>query len=340
MRLYQIPAPGPFFQQLTLATVSRPREPLDDGQILIQVAVAGLNPLDYKLAEAGLISKVQFSFPKCPGMDFSGRVIAVGPNTPNVKPGDNVMGRMPPFKASGSLAEYVVASPSDIAVIPGNVTLEQAGGAATCALTAYQTMVPFVKPGDKIFINGGSGGTGTWAIQIAKAIGCHVTASCSTSKVDLCRQLGADEVIDYKTTDVNTWLHQCGKVFAVAVDNVGTSNLFSFADEFLAPGGRFRLVGSPKSVGGAMNLVFNKVSSTLLPTFLGGSDHKFDAFVTKNVPTDLAQIASWMGEGKVKTIIDSVFSFEDAPKAFEKLKEGSSTGKILVNIQGNAGEAK
>ncbi|KAH8882011.1 NAD(P)-binding protein [Thozetella sp. PMI_491] len=333
MRLYQIKAPGPLSQSVKLITAPQPSTTLEEGKILVKVAFAGLNPLDYKVAEGGLVSKIQFRFPKCPGMDFSGVVVAVGAGVPDIKPGDNVMGRMHPFQSGGSLSEYLIASRDDIGVLPGNVTLEQAGGAPTVALTAYQTMAPFVQAGDKVFINGGSGGTGTYAIQVAKALGCQVTVTCSTGKVALCKELGADEIIDYTNTDVAAKLREGGKLYKVAVDNVGKTNLFSIADQFLVPDGRFRLVGAPSSLGTALSLASNMVSSKLLPTYLGGSKHKFDAFVTKNSHEELTQIAEWMGEGKVKTVVDSVFPFEEALKAFEKLKTGSSTGKVLVSVQ-------
>ncbi|KAK2938618.1 hypothetical protein FoTM2_001836 [Fusarium oxysporum f. sp. vasinfectum] len=193
-------------------------------------------------------------FPKTPGMDFGGRVVAIGPDILHIKTGDRVIGRMNPLNSAGSLSEYVVAAYDDIAVLPETVPLDQAGVAATAALTAYQSIVPFVKKGDKVFINGGSGGTGTFGIQIAKALGCHVTVSCSTAKVSLCRDLG-------------------------------------------------------------------------------GSNHKFEVFATKNSHEDMAQISTWMGEGKLKTVIDSTLAFEDLLKAYQKLKQGSARGKILVRVR-------
>ncbi|CAG9974241.1 unnamed protein product [Clonostachys byssicola] len=337
MRLWQVRNPGPLSQTLTLTTAPRPSRDVEKGKVLVEVAVVGLNPADYKLAEAGLVARLQLPFPKTLGTDFSGTVIAVGSDITDIKPGDNVLGRMFPFNSAGSLSEYVVASYDDVAVISKSVTFEQAAGAPTVAQTAYQTLAPVVKAGDKVFINGGSGGTGTFCIQIAKALGCHVTVSCSTTKVALCRELGADEVIDYKKTDIMAALQSGGNKYAVAIDNVGNLNLFGSADRFLLPGGLFRLVGAPSSFSTAWNLGYNLLASQYFPAFLNGSKNTFNAYVTKNSHDDLAQIAALMAEGKVRTVVDSVFQFSDVLKAYQRLGTRFSTGKVLVHVRGNLG---
>ncbi|KAG7140917.1 Zinc-type alcohol dehydrogenase-like protein C16A3.02c like [Verticillium longisporum] len=332
MRVYQIDAPGPI-ANMKLVTLPRPSETLEKEHILVKVIVAGINPADYKLPELGILSKAKLSYPICPGMDFAGQVVAVGEGVPDIKVGDNVLGRMDPLKWAGSLSEYVVSTYDGVATLPKNVSLDQAGAAGTAALTAYQTIAPYAKAGDKVFINGGSGGTGTYGIQIAKAIGCHVTVSCSTSKAALCKELGADEIIDYKTTNVTAKLREIGPVFSVIVDNVGNSppDLFSASDAILLPSGHYKFVGGHFSFQMATHLA----SGLFLPKFLGGVSHKFEAFMTKNSHEDLAQLATWMGEGKVKTVVDSAFGFEQVYEAFEKLKIGSAAGKIVIHVQEN-----
>ncbi|KZL86281.1 zinc-binding dehydrogenase [Colletotrichum incanum] len=331
MRRWQIASPGAFIKDLTLVTVPAPAaSSLKANQVLVQVVAAGINPADYKFPDLGIVAKAMIPFPKCPGMDFSGRAVAVGPAITDIKAGDLVVGRVDPMVAQGTLSEYLVAERDGVAAVPGAVDLEQAGAVGTAALTAYQTIVPYVKAGDKVFINGGSGGTGTFGIQIAKAVGCHVTVSCSTAKAELCKSLGADDIIDYKTTDVVDALRAQGKVFALVVDNVGNSppNLYKASDDFLFPQGHFKFVGGAISFAQVKSLV----PSMVLPGFLGGAKHKFEAFLTKNSHEDLAQIAAWMAEGKVKTVVDSTFEFEDVVKAYEKLKEGSAAGKIVVRV--------
>ncbi|KAH6693804.1 reticulon-4-interacting protein [Plectosphaerella plurivora] len=333
IRAWQVSGPGNIIDNIKLASLPRPTESsLGPRDVLIEVIAAGVNPADYKLIGLGQVSRFVISYPKIPGMDLAGRVVAVGAEVPkDVKVGDSVIARMDPLKTTGSLAEYLIADYDGVAALPANVTPHQAGAAATTALTAYQTIAPYVKAGDKVFINGGSGGTGTFGIQIAKALGCHVTATCSTAKIPLCKELGADEIIDYKTTDVVTKLRELGKVFAVVVDNVGNSpaNLYAASDAFLLSTGHYKFVGGAINFATARSLI----PSSILPSFLGGAQHKLETFLTKNSHEDLAAIAKWMGEGKVKTIVDSVYGFDEVPAAYTKLKEGSAAGKIVIHVQ-------
>ncbi|KAK2038842.1 zinc-binding dehydrogenase [Colletotrichum somersetense] len=343
MRRWQIASPGAFIKDLRLVTVPAPAaSALKPDQVLVRVVAAGINPADYKTVELGLVAKAILPFPKPPGLDYSGRAVAVGAAINDVKPGDAVFGGIHPTSAQGTLSEFIVVGrDSVVAFSPFSVgsadaednDLLKAGGVGTAALTAYQSIVPYVKAGDEVFINGGSGGTGTFGIQIAKAVGCRVTVSCSTAKAELCRSLGADNVIDYRAADVVATLRSRGHVFALVVDNVGNSppNLYKAASDFLLPDGRFKLVGAAISLAQA-RILLNLAPSMLLPVFLGGARHKFEVFWPKNSHDDLVRIAAWMAEGKVCTVVDSTFEFEDAVKAYEKLKEGSATGKILVRV--------
>ncbi|KAK4456341.1 zinc-binding dehydrogenase [Cladorrhinum samala] len=332
-RSWQISQPGNINDNLSIVTATRPdAESLGKSELLIEVAAAGINPNDYKLVQMGGISRAMVSYPRAPGLDFSGRVVAVGRKVTDIAPGDYVFGRMDPVK-TGSLAEYVVAPYEGVALLPEGLQLQHAGAAATAALTAYQSIAPYVKPGDKVFLNGGSGGVGTFAIQVAKILGCHVTVTCSTAKVPLCRDLGADEIIDYKTSNVMESLRARGKVFALVVDNVGGSP----ADLFI--GCNDILVSKPKGhfiyVGGGMNAATatNMWTGLMLPSFMGGAKYKWETHVTRNSHKDLVRIAQWMSEGKLKVIIDSVYNFEELPAAFNKLKEGNASGKIVISLQ-------
>ncbi|KAK1586180.1 zinc-binding dehydrogenase [Colletotrichum navitas] len=329
MRRWQVASPGALIKGLTLTTGPAPAaSALKPDQVLVRVVAAGINPVDYKFLELGVVARASMSFPWTPGLDYSGHAVAVGSAVVDVKPGDAVFGRIDFATAQGTLSEYIIAGREGVAALPGakDADLEKAAGVGTAGLTAYQTIVPYAKAGDEVFINGGSGGCGTYGIQIAKAVGCRVTVTCSTAKVDLCRSLGADDVIDYRTADVVAALRARGRVFALIVDNIGNAprNLYKAADDLLLPGGRYKFVGG--------NLSLALVPSLLLPGFLGGAKNKFEAFVTKNSHDDLAQMAAWMAEGKVRTVVDSTFEFEDVVKAYEKLKGGSSTGKILVRV--------
>ncbi|KAH7018977.1 hypothetical protein EDB80DRAFT_746021 [Ilyonectria destructans] len=334
MRAWQCPAPGPIEQTLALIDdAPRPSQPLKNGQLLVEIARAGLNPADYKMVNLGVASRAITQFPKTPGMDFSGRVVAVAEaGVDGIKPGDAVLGRVVAGKRAGTLAQFAVVDRDSCVAIPAGLDLDGAAGAPTAALTAYLTIAPHIKPRDRVFINGGSGGVGLFGIQIAKALGCHVTATCSTAKTPLCKAAGADDIIDYTTSGVIAELKKKGQVFSLLVDNVGNSppNLYSASHHCLLPGAKFVFVGGAVSYGSGMSLA----RSLLLPSFLGGGKRKFVAFNIYNDRAALEQIVAWMGEGKVKTVIDSVFDFEDAPKAFEQLKKGSSGGKIIVRVDG------
>jgi alkaline phosphatase D len=213
--------------------------------------------------------------------------------------------------------------------LPSGVKPEDAAAIGIAGLTETQSIRPNVKPGDKVFINGGSGGTGVYGIQIAKALGCHVTTTCSTPNVAFCKSLGADEVIDYKTSDVVSTLSAQTSLFALVVDNIGTpADLYQKSGSFIAPGGKFVQIGAAPDLSGMAQVSKNM----LLPCFLGGGKAKYQMLMGQASKSDLQLLAGWMVEGKVKGVLDSVFEWEDAPKAYEKLKTGRARGKIVVRV--------
>lgn len=161
-----------------LAPFPTARRPLSPGESLIQVYAAALNQVDYKFAELPVAGRMAIPKPATPGLDFAGKVVQTGPDC-NVKIGQMVFGKLEPKQQFGTLGEYIVGSRAGTVPIPEGVSVEQAATLGVCGLVAYQSIAPNVKSGDRILINGGSGGTGTFAIQIAKALGCHVTATCS-----------------------------------------------------------------------------------------------------------------------------------------------------------------
>lgn len=332
MKAWQQAAPGLTEENLKLVdNVPRPNTAaLKEGEILVRVTSACLNPADYKVLEMGFMARAALQFPKVMGMDLSGIVEAVAKGSTDVKAGDNILGRVDPMKAHGSLSEYVVLSREDYAVLPQYAALDKAAGVPTTGMTAYQSIKPYIKPGDRVFINGGSGGTGTFGIQIAKALGCHVTTSCSTGKVDLVRKLGADSVIDYSTTDIITELKAEGQIYDLVVDNVGNSpkNFFASTPGFLKPEGHFIGVGGSAS----LDTIKTIANGLLRPTFLGGTPRKFVPFVTKNVREDYEQLAKWIADGTITTIVESTFEFEQVVEALKHLKKGSNAGKIIVHV--------
>jgi NADPH:quinone reductase-like Zn-dependent oxidoreductase len=153
---------------------------LASGESLIQVYTASLNPVDYKLAELPVVGRMAIPKPATPGLDFAGKVVQVGSSC-NVKVGQMVFGKLEPKQQFGTLGEYIIGSKAGTVPIPDGVSVEHAATLGVCGLVTYQCLAPNVKAGDRVFVNGGSGGTGTFAVQIAKALGCYVTTTCSGS---------------------------------------------------------------------------------------------------------------------------------------------------------------
>ncbi|KAI0108943.1 hypothetical protein GGR51DRAFT_548052 [Nemania sp. FL0031] len=327
----------------------RPPTPLPADRLLVRVTHMSPNPADYKLPELGhAVSVIMMrSFSATPGMDYAGIVEEVGrsvnssPSSSSssstgttYKPGDTVFGHIEqtPF---GTLAEYIQPAPTSAVPFPSSsISATDASTLGTTAQTAYQALVPFVRAGagDEVFINGGSGGVGTYAIQIAaRVLGCVVTTSCSSHNASLCTSLGATTVLDYTTTDISAALRARGQVFRVVVDAVGSSpaDLYKAADDYMLPDGAFVQVGAEFSPS---NLCAT-ASRALLPSILGGGKRAWKFVKMAQKYDDCVHLAQWMQEGKIRAVIDGdIFPFEDAPKAFEKLKTKHTKGNLVVKV--------
>lgn len=323
-------AQGGLENNLFLPASGAQKPHISDDQIIVEVLSAALNPADYKVPELGLLAKGVVPSPAIPGMDFCGKVVEAGSKITSHHVGEIVFGAIIGNIGHGSLSQYIAVSRDMLASMPEGLKVDDVAGVGVAGLTAYQSIHQNVKEGDKVFINGGSGGTGVFGIQIAKALGCHVTTTCSSANVELCKSLGADEVLDYKSVDIVAALKEKGQIFHLAVDNVGTpSNLYKVSHNFLDPHGKFVQVGTSIGI-----LPFLHIGSNmLLPGFLGGGKRKYQMIMVKPRPEELAQIGTWMKEGKVRAVIDSVYAFEDAPRAFEKLKTGRAKGKIIIHVK-------
>ncbi|CAG9984374.1 unnamed protein product [Clonostachys byssicola] len=333
MQAWQFQAPGPLQSTLKL-NPSAPRpspSSLTPGQVLIKPIAAGLNPADFKVQELGLIARAIASFPKTAGMDLSGTVQSVGPNVTTLRAGDTVVGRVNPFKAPGALASLVVADAVGLARLPEGMDPVEVAGLPTGALTAYQTIAPHVREGrgDRVLINGATGGVGIFSVQVAKLLGCRVTATASTGRgVELAKELGADNVIDYRQTDVVAHLKGKGDEYDLIVDNVGDGpgDLFSSSRTYLGLGKPYVFAGGRMT----MRSVFNLITAAVVPTALGGVKGRLVTFVTKESADDLERLLKWKAEGKLHIVIDSTFEFKDAKVAFEHLKAGGVKGKVIV----------
>ncbi|KAI0431556.1 hypothetical protein F5Y09DRAFT_330256 [Xylaria sp. FL1042] len=332
----------------------RPPTPPAADKLLVRVTHMSPNPADHKIPEIGRLASllVTRSFTATPGMDYAGIVEEVGSkinsspsptstsstsstSTPahTYKPGDAVFGRVEqtPF---GTLGEYISTPVSGCVPLPPSVSPAAASTLGTAAQTAYQALHPFVRPGagDEVFINGGSGGVGTYAIQIAaKVLGCVVTTSCSTRNAALCASLGASTVLDYTATDVTAALRSRGRVFRLVVDGVGGSpaDLYAAADDYLVPEGTFVQIGGDFS----LSALSATLSRAMRPGILGGGKRTYKFMQVQTRHEDLAQLAQWLQEGKIQPVIDGdVIPFEEAPTAFEKLKTKRTRGNLVVKV--------
>ncbi|KAH7044086.1 hypothetical protein B0J12DRAFT_578045 [Macrophomina phaseolina] len=339
MKSWQSPAPTAKLEASLALNQAAPvptASALSTGQLLVRVISASLNPIDIKLAEMGFISKLAVRGAYSPGLDFCGHVVATHPSVsasrPDLKEGTLVFGVLafPPTPVAGTLSQYTVATAASCAPVPAGVSPDHAAAIASAGLTALGSLAD-VKPGARVLINGGSGGVGTFAIQMAKALGAaHITATCSGANVELCTSLGADKVLDYRSVDVIEELKSEGKVYDLAVDNVGNAELklYENAGRYLKKTGSFVQVGGPMSLSNFW-LVAKR---TYAPVCLGGGNRKFRFQVTKIQAKDLERIGEWLKEEKVRVVIDQTYELEDVPKAYEKLRQGRSKGKIVIHV--------
>jgi NADPH:quinone reductase-like Zn-dependent oxidoreductase len=304
--------------------------PADD-QLLVKVRAASVNPLDWHFIEGTpyIMRAIGVGMRKPKetrlGVDFAGTVEAVGKNVTKFKPGDEVFGGR-----TGAFAEYVcVREARAVASKPASVTFEQAASVPIAGITALQGLRDKgkVQPGQKVLINGASGGVGTFAVQIAKSYGAEVTGVCSTRNLDMVRSLGADHVIDYTKEDFT----KSDQRYDVILDNVANHSL-SECRRVLNPNGKYVLIG-----GGGVS-----ESRWLGP----GLTHAFKAmflskFVTQQMgmmlaelnQKDLTLLADLMQSGKVTPVIDKRYKLSELPQAIQYLEQGHARGKVVITAE-------
>ncbi|KAK4692007.1 hypothetical protein P7C71_g5114, partial [Lecanoromycetidae sp. Uapishka_2] len=330
MKAWQYTSTKPSLLKNLTLNPSAPLPKPKSNQHLVKIIATALNPVDYKPAEMiPGVARFAITTPATPCIDFAGTIVKPAPGSP-LKPGQLVFGCSgnSPL-AGGALAEYNVSRVDATVALPDNVDPIDAATVGVAALTAYQSIVPHVKKGDRVFINGGSGGTGVFGIQFAKVVGCHVTTTCSERNIELCKSLGADEVVDYRQGGVVEALKGSGSKFDHGVDNVGSDKEMLWrCHEFLKPGAEYVVVGGEPSIANLTDMLKRKV----WPRFLGGLKGKVVGFWPQPKPEDLERIGEWMSESKVRAVIDERFGLEEAPRAFEKLKTGRARGKIVVDV--------
>jgi NADPH:quinone reductase-like Zn-dependent oxidoreductase len=301
----------------------------NDNEVLVRVRAASINPVDGHLLRGALLMRPITGLRKPKntrfGGDFAGVVEAVGKNVTNFKPGDEVFGAK-----RGAVADYICVPADRAAVLkPANVTFEQAGSVAIAALTALQGLRDkgHIQAGQKVLINGASGGVGTFAVQIAKSFGAEVTGVCSTRNVDLVKSIGADHVIDYTKEDFT----KTDQRYDMIYDLVGNHS-FSERRQILTPNGICVLAG----VGGAglhpgmWGRVLGNFATVFKSKF---TSQKFFFYIAKLTKDDLNVLRDLMQSGKVAPVIDRTYKMSDTQAAVRYLEEGHAHGKVVITTE-------
>jgi NADPH:quinone reductase-like Zn-dependent oxidoreductase len=312
---------------LNLEEVEKPA-PGDD-ELLISVHAAALNAADWRLLSAdpflvrlmdgGLLKPKN----KILGADIAGRVEAVGRNVKQFQPGDEVFGDLSGC-GWGGFAEYVCARENVLALKPARVTFEEAAAVPLAAVTALQGLRDKgqIQPGQKVLINGASGGVGTFAVQLAKSFGAEVTGVCSTRNLDMVRSIGADQVIDYTQEDFT----QKGQRYDLIIDNVG-NRLVSAYKPILNPQGICVLIGYT-----SLSLLFQAMFLGPLISMTGGKKMGLLGSASAN-KKDLDFLKGLLETGKIVPVIDRCYPLSEVAEAMRYLIEVHAQGKVVISIR-------
>jgi NADPH:quinone reductase-like Zn-dependent oxidoreductase len=300
--------------------------PFDDEGVLVEVHAASVNALDWHLVRG-----VPFFIPmleaigapkyRMRGVDLAGRVTAVGKNVTRFKPGDEVLGG-----ADGSFAEFTVTKEKRLAPKPAGITFEQAATLNVAGLTALQGLRDRarLRARQRVLVNGAGGGVGTFAVQVAKWLGAHVTAVTRAGSIDLVRSLGADEVIDHDSEDFTSRRHRWNVIF-----DIGGNRPFSRCRRVLEPDGILVAIGGPAGrwLAPAGRLLKALVLWPLTP------GRRVVPFVAKSDPEGLALLAGLVERGTITPVIDRRFALSETAEAIRHLGAGHTRGKVVINTR-------
>ncbi len=308
---------------LELQTLEKPVP--GDSQVLVRIRAAAVNPLDWHYMrgtpylmrlDGGLRKPEEIRL----GVDFAGTVESVGRAVTRFQPGDEVFGAR-----TGAFAQYVTVREGLIVPKPGNITFEQAAAVPVAGLTALQALRDHGKvgPGQKVLINGAAGGVGTFAVQIAKALGAEVTGVCSSRNVELVRSIGADHVIDYTKEDFT----QRDERYDVIIDNVGNHSLSDLRG-VLTPTGTYVMVGGPS---GRWLDPLPRVLGLVVTSWFVDQEMRF--FISQLNAQDLTLLGEMIAAGQLAPVIDRRYSLSEAAGAVEYLETGRARGKVVIVIE-------
>ena len=311
---------------LELKEVEKPT-PKED-EVLVEVHAASANPLDWhRMRGAPFLVRLQDGLrrPKNPmlGADIAGRIEAVGKNVTEFQPGDEVFGDC---GWCGGFAEYVCAKENALALKPANITFEEAAAAPVVAFTALQGLRDNgqIQSGQKVLINGASGGVGTFAVQIAKSFGAEVTGVCSTRNLDMVRSIGADQVIDYTQEDFT----KNGRHYDLIYDAVGNRSVSDYK-RALKPRGTCVITGFTTLSRLFQHMILGPLIS------MSGSKKIVMQGVAKPNQKDLVFVKELLEAGKVIPVIDRCYPLSETAEAIRYLEEGHARGKVVITVEHN-----
>lgn len=313
-----------------------PEPTLRDDDVLVEIHAAGLNLLDSKVRDGEFKLILPYRLPFILGHDVAGTVVRVGSKVDRFKPGDEVYAR-PRDGRIGTFAEFIAMNEADVALKPRNLSMEEAASIPLVGLTAWQVLVERagLRKGQKVLIHAGSGGVGTFAIQLAKHLGATVATTTSTANVELVRGLGADVVIDYKKQDFEKVLSG----YDVVLNSLDGDTLQKSLD-VLKPGGKLISISGPPDPDFAREQGLNWILRQVLRLLSFGIRRKAKArqisysflFMRAN-GGQLGQITSLIEAGTIRPVMDRVFPFEATNEAMAYIETGRSKGKVVVKIR-------
>lgn len=320
----------------SLRMAEMPEPELRDDEVLVEVHAASVNVLDSKISSGEFKLILPYRFPLAMGHDLAGVVVRTGPRVRQFKVGDEIYARAPDFRI-GSFAESIAIRESALAHKPKNLSMEEAASIPLVGLTAWQALVEKakLKPGQKVFIQAGSGGVGTFAIQLAKQLGATVATTTGTANVEWVKRLGADIVIDYKKDDFETLLRDYDVVL-----NSQDGKTLEKSLRILKPGGQLISISGPpdpefaKDIGapGFVKLVLRLLSSGVRRRARRlGVDYSF--LFMKASGDQLGRITPLIESGAIRPVVDKVFPFESTNEAIAHVETGRAKGKVVIRIK-------
>lgn len=322
-------------EKMQLSEVAEPI--VNENEVLVQIHSAGVNLLDSIMKWGDFKLFLPYKTPFINGHDMAGVITKIGSKVRKFKIGDEVYSRVGDYRI-GTFAEYISVNENDLALKPKNLTMHEAGSIPLVALTAWQALVEIakIKKEQKVFIQAGSGGVGTIAIQLAKHLGAYVATTTSTKNIDLVKSLGADLVIDYKTQEFSTIL----KEYDLVIHSNREKKVFEQSLSVLKKGGTLiTLVGPPThefavkiGLPWYLKLITKLISSSARKKAekLGV---KFLFLFMRAEGTQLGEITKLIEDGVIKPVIDKVFPFEQTNEALSYVETGRSKGKVVIKVK-------